>query len=83
MQGHPAKNESKREDSLGKRGRPLIKCWGCKEDHMYKYLPHREYGTRTMYTIQEATTVEYMGKNIPRIYDNPRRSTIKTPIPYD
>jgi hypothetical protein len=34
------RDESKREDSLGKRGRPPIQFWGCKEDHMYKYFPH-------------------------------------------
>ena len=35
-QDHNAKDESKREDSLGKLGRPPIQFWGCKEDHMYK-----------------------------------------------
>jgi hypothetical protein len=42
-----AKDESKREESLGKRGRPPIKCWGCKEDHMYKDFPHREDKMKT------------------------------------
>jgi hypothetical protein len=35
---------------------------------MYKYFPHREDKMRTLHNIQEATTVEDMGKNIPRIY---------------
>jgi hypothetical protein len=30
QQDHPTKNESKRDDSLGKRRIPPIKCWGCK-----------------------------------------------------
>jgi hypothetical protein len=62
------KNESKKEDSLGKRGRPPIQCWGCKEDHMYKDFPHRGDKMNTMHNIQEATTVEDMGRSIPRIY---------------
>jgi hypothetical protein len=68
QQDHPAKNESKREDSLGKMGRPPIKCWGCKEDHMYKDFPHREDKMRTLHNIQEVVKVEYVGRNIPRIY---------------
>jgi len=40
QQGHLFKNESKRELSLGKRGIPPIRCWDCKEDHMYKDFPH-------------------------------------------
>jgi hypothetical protein len=57
-----AKDESKREDSLGKRGRPPIQCWGCKEDHMYKDFPHRKDKVKTVHNIQEATIVEDMGR---------------------
>jgi hypothetical protein len=56
------------EESLGKRIIPPIKCWGCKEDHMYKDFPHKEDKMKNTHTIQEATTVEDMGKSIPRIY---------------
>jgi hypothetical protein len=35
---------------------------------MYKYFPHREDKMRTLHNIQEATIVEDMGINIPRIY---------------
>jgi hypothetical protein len=35
-----AKRDFKEEYSLGKRGRPPIQCWGCKEDHLYKDFPH-------------------------------------------
>jgi hypothetical protein len=35
-----AKGDFKKEDSLGKRGRPPIQCWGCKEDHLYKDFSH-------------------------------------------
>jgi hypothetical protein len=57
-----AKDESKKEDSLGKRGRPPIQCWGCKEDHLYKDFPHRKDIMKTMHNLQEATTVEDMGR---------------------
>jgi hypothetical protein len=62
QQDRSAKNGSKREDPLGKRGIPPIKCWGCKEDHMYKDFLHRENKMKTMHNIQEATTVEDMGR---------------------
>jgi hypothetical protein len=62
QQDQSAKDESKREESLGKRGRPPIQCWGCKEDHMYKDFPHRKDKVKTMHNIQEATTVEDMGR---------------------
>jgi hypothetical protein len=57
-----AKGDSKKEYSLGKRGRPQIQCWGCKEDHMYKDFPHRKDRVKTVHHIQEDTTVEYMGR---------------------
>jgi hypothetical protein len=53
---------------LGKKGRPPIQCWGCKEDHIYKDFLHRGDKMKTMHNIQEATTIENMGINIPRIY---------------
>jgi hypothetical protein len=56
-----AKGDSKKEDSLGKRGVPTIQCWGCKEYHLYKDCPHRKDIVKTMNNIQEATTVEDMG----------------------
>jgi hypothetical protein len=61
QQDQPAKDDSK-EDSLGKRGRPSIQCWGCKEDHLYKDFPHRKDKMKTMHNIQEATTIEDMGR---------------------
>jgi hypothetical protein len=53
---------------LRKRGRPPIQHWGCKEDQLYKDFPHRGDKTKTMHNIQEASTVEYKGRSIPRIY---------------
>jgi hypothetical protein len=47
---------------LGKKGRPPIQCWGCKENHLYKDFLHRGDKTKTMHNIQEATIVEDMGR---------------------
>jgi hypothetical protein len=35
-----AKDDSKKEYSLGKGVRPPIQCWGCREDYLYKDFPH-------------------------------------------
>jgi hypothetical protein len=57
-----AKDESKKEDSLGKMGSPPIQLWGYKEDYMYKDFPHRKDGVKTVQNIQEATIVGDMGR---------------------
>jgi hypothetical protein len=57
-----AKGYFKKEYFLGKRGRPPIQCWVCKEDHLYKDCPHRNDIVNTVHNIQEATTVEDMGR---------------------
>jgi hypothetical protein len=61
-QNQYAKGDFKKEDSLGKRGRPPIQCWGCKEDHLYKDCPHRKDRVEIVHNIQDATTVEDMGR---------------------
>jgi hypothetical protein len=35
---------------------------------MYNDFPHKEDKMKTLQNIQEGTTIEYMGRNIPRIY---------------
>jgi hypothetical protein len=35
---------------------------------MYKDFPHKQDKMRTLHNIQEDTTMEDMGRNIPRIY---------------
>jgi hypothetical protein len=57
-----AKGDFNKEDSLGKRGIPPNQSWGCKEDHLYKDFPHRTDRVKTVHNIQEATTVEDMGR---------------------
>jgi len=56
------KSESKKEDSLGKKGRPPIQCCGCKENHLNKDFSHIGDKTKTMQNIQEAIIVEDMGR---------------------
>jgi hypothetical protein len=53
---------------LGKRARQPIKRWGCEGDHLYRDCPQKEVRMRNVHHIQEATTVEEVGRNIPRIY---------------
>jgi hypothetical protein len=57
-----AKGESKKEYPLGKKGRPPIQCWECKEDHLYKDCPHIKDRVKTVHNIQEDTTVEDIGR---------------------
>jgi hypothetical protein len=35
---------------------------------MYEYFPHRDEKMMALHNIQEPTTMEYMGKHIPRMY---------------
>jgi hypothetical protein len=50
---------------LGKRGRQPIQCLGLKEKQLYMDFPHRNDRLKTMIDLQEATTIEDMG----RIYE--------------
>jgi len=59
---HFAKDESKKEYSFEKRGRPPIQYWGCTKKNLYNDFPQRGDKGKTMYNIQEATRVEDMGK---------------------
>jgi hypothetical protein len=72
QQSQSAQSEPKMAESSGKkRPRSPIKCWGCKGEHMYRYCPHKGDKMRTMHDIQEATTVEdvgRVGRSIPMIY---------------
>jgi hypothetical protein len=57
-----AKGDFKKEDFVGKRGRPPIHCWGCKYYHLYKDFPHRKDTVKMVHNIQEATIVGDMGR---------------------
>jgi hypothetical protein len=69
QQGQLAQNEPKMIDSFGKRPRQQpIKCWGCEGDHLYRDFPHKGERMRIVHNIQEADTIEDMGRSMPRIY---------------
>jgi hypothetical protein len=56
-------------ETMGKRLRkPPIQCWGCGEYHIYIDFPHMGEKVRTVHNAQQTTTVEDMGRNVPRIY---------------
>jgi hypothetical protein len=56
-------------ETCGKRPRqPPIQCWGCKGDHKYRYCPHRSEKVRVVHNVQQAETMEDMGRDVPRIY---------------
>jgi hypothetical protein len=67
--GQPTSREPKRVETWCQRTRnPLIQCWGCKGDHMFKYCPHRGEKLRIVHSVQQAKTTKDMGINVPRIY---------------
>ena len=45
-----------------------MQCWGCKGDHRFRYCPHRGEKGRAIHNVQQAETVEDMGRYVPRIY---------------
>ena len=68
-QGRPTSREPKMIKTGGQRPRkPLIQCWGCKGDHMFRDCPHRGEKVRIVHNVQHAETMEDMGKNVPMIY---------------
>jgi hypothetical protein len=42
QQSQPTQSGSKMEESLGKRARKPIKCWGCEGNHLYRDFPQKE-----------------------------------------
>jgi hypothetical protein len=69
-QGKPTSIESIVIEAGVQRPRKLpIQCWACKGDHMFRDCPHRGEKVRTVHNVQQAETVEDMGRNVPRIYE--------------
>jgi hypothetical protein len=48
--------------------REPMKCWGCGEEHLLRDFPHRQYNSRKIYNIQEATTVNDVARSVSQIY---------------
>jgi hypothetical protein len=68
-QVQPTSKEPRTIEVGGQRPRqPPIQCWGCKGDHMYRDFPRRGEKGRIVHNVQQAKTVEDMGRNVPRIY---------------
>jgi hypothetical protein len=68
-QGPPTSKELKMIEAKGQRPRQTpIQCWGCKGDHRFIYCPHRGEKGRTIYNVQQAKTMEDMGRNVLGIY---------------
>jgi hypothetical protein len=68
-QGQPTSREPRMMEIGGQRPmQPPIQCWYCKGDHMFKDCRHRGEKVRSIYIVQQAEIVEYMGINVPRIY---------------
>jgi len=55
-------------ETIGKKTKHPIKCWGCGEEHFFRDCPKKGNKGATIHNLQEATTVEDAGKIIPRIY---------------
>jgi hypothetical protein len=68
-QGQPSFREPRKAEVGGKMPRlPPMECWGCKWNHRYKDFPHRNDKVRVIHNVQQAETVEDMGRRMPRIY---------------
>jgi hypothetical protein len=65
----PTSKEFRMTKTLGQRPRkPPYQCWSCKGDHLYRYFPHRSEKVMNFHNVQQAKTMEDMGRNVPKIY---------------
>jgi hypothetical protein len=68
-QGQQMPKEPRTIDIGSQRPRKLpIQCWGCKGDHRFKDCPQRGEKGRAIHNVQQAETMEDMGRYVPRIY---------------
>lgn len=45
-----------------------LQCWGCGEAHLLRDYPYRQHDNKIIYNVQEATTINDVARNVPRIY---------------
>jgi hypothetical protein len=45
-----------------------MQCWGCGRNHMHRGFARRGDKVRTVNSVKEDATIEYIGINVPRIY---------------
>jgi hypothetical protein len=68
-QGKPYFREPMKVEVGGQMPRPPpMECWGCKENHRYRYCPHRNDKVRVVHNVQQVEIMEDMGSILPRIY---------------
>ena len=68
-QGQPTSREPRTIEIGGQRPRkPPIQCWGCKGDHRFRDCPHKGEKGRVVHNVQQAETIEDMGRYVPSIY---------------
>jgi hypothetical protein len=69
-QGQPTPKELRMTKTVEQKPRQKpIQCWGFGGDHRYRDCPKKGENVRTAHTVQQDMTVEYMGRNVPRIYE--------------
>jgi hypothetical protein len=68
-QGQPTSKESRMTEAMETRpSQQSIQCWICGRNHLCRDFPQRGDKARTVHNVQQVTTVEDMGRNMPRIY---------------
>jgi hypothetical protein len=68
-QGQPSFREPRKAEMGEQMTRQTpMECWGCKENHRYKYCPDRNDKVRVVHNVQQDEIVEDMGSRMPRIY---------------
>jgi hypothetical protein len=68
-QGQPTPKELGMTETVEQKPKKKpIQCWGYGGDHMRKYYPQKGDKARIVHSVQQAMTVEFMGRNVPRIY---------------
>jgi hypothetical protein len=69
LQGQPTLRNPSMAKTMGKNThKQPIQCWSFGTDHMYIYFPQRGDKVSTAHSVQQAVTIEDMGRNVPRIY---------------
>jgi hypothetical protein len=68
-QAHPSFRELRMAEVGEQRMRQMpIQCWGCKENHKYRYCPHKNGKARVVHNVQQVETMDGMDSRMERIY---------------
>jgi hypothetical protein len=67
-QGQPSFREPRKDEVGGQMTRPPpMECWGCKGNHRYIDIPHKNDKVRVVHNVHQDEIVEDMGSRMPRI----------------